>query len=249
MKIIFVIGTGRSGTGILSNMIACHPDVTNCGESHFLPTLMYTYKDAAFEQMVDIIYDHQDSDGNAHGWQRNYDLASSLQRDCSFDADDIVAKPRLLESFYNKLHGYSDIYIDKTPYYGLMAKDIEDEFGADNVKFIHIIRDKDDTIASMQKHSGLCKMIRKGLFQSGEASPLYASVLKDIDGSPVTYEEAAKYYDDTLKGIQYQAEFLRGNYCEVRYERLIKEPQFIFGNIAKFLNLETWTDRAVKLIK
>lgn len=240
-KYVFVVGTGRCGTSLISNMLGCHPEITNYGESHFIPTLMYKYKDEIVSEWIKAMYNHPDSDGKPHPWQRTstyLDLMQGLMYNRLSEFTDM---------FWNISNGKNKIKLDKTPYYGLIMNDLKVFFG--NTYFIHIMRNKKDTIRSIQGHSGLNKLVRFGVFPK-PVSPLYDSQLKDIDGSPVTDEEASDYIDSTIKAIRKEAGKLDdGEYYELDMEELIDNPHKKLSMIAREIGLSSWIEDASKVIR
>ena len=42
---IFIVGSPRSGTGLLRNMVRAHPRISIPGESHFIPHFFQSYGD------------------------------------------------------------------------------------------------------------------------------------------------------------------------------------------------------------
>jgi len=252
MKICFIIGTGRSGTGILSNMLGLHNNILNYGETHFLPTLIFKYGNESVENKIDVIFNHPSSEGRKQPWQ-NEETKIIFKQICKkYNA---TTNKELVELFlqfglsnYNtNLVNINDYYIiDKTPHYGLFGNELLKIWK--DAKFIHIIRNKVKTMESMQKHSGFTRLIRSKLidkFKNG--SYLYDGKIKNFDPSRVDNKEMEIFYDYIINTIKLNT---TKEYIEIQYEELMNEPNRILTDIYNFLNIPVNNNKlSIALIK
>ena len=204
----FFVGRGRSGTTLLRAMFDAHPEMAVPDESHFVVTL--GRRRAEFE--------HQGGFRSElfidHLFGRPAFKLWGLDRDellNDFERANPVDYPgaiRALYASYARSQGKSR-YADKTPIYVLHIEFLSQLFP--EAKFVHIIRDGRDVALSYL----------------------------DMQWGPESVEEAAVYWKRFVKKGRSAGRSLGpSRYCEVKYERLLEDPEGIVRSLCSFLDLE-----------
>ncbi|MEG4251831.1 sulfotransferase [Microcoleus sp. Pol10D4] len=135
MKRIFLVGAPRSGTTILQSLLAAHPEVISFPESKFFHYLLY-------DQFA----------GKLPGRMEAFFKDEIKRPELLKDFDDSQSVEAKASWFVRVLDGLAaeqkkSIWLEKTPEHIYFIDDIERFLP--NAKFIHILRNGMDTIASM----------------------------------------------------------------------------------------------------
>ncbi|MEG4444370.1 sulfotransferase [Microcoleus sp. AT9_B5] len=135
MKRIFLVGSPRSGTTILQSLLAAHPEVISFPESKFFHYLLY-------DQFA----------GKLPGRMETFFNDEIKRPELLKDFDDSQTVEAKVSWFVRVLDGLAaeqkkSIWLEKTPEHIYFIDDIE-RFLPD-AKFIHLLRNGMDTIASM----------------------------------------------------------------------------------------------------
>jgi len=88
-------------------------------------------------------------------------------------------------------------------------------------RFIHVIRDGRSVSASLVRQAWIDPATRKPV------------------ASCQSIPNAARYWTDVVRGIRQQAGSVPGRYLEIRYERLVSEPEAVMREVLAFLG-ERW---------
>ena len=135
MKRIFLVGAPRSGTTILQSLLAAHPEVISFPESKFFHYLLYDKFAEKFSSRMETFFKDE------------------IKRpELLKDFDDSQTTENKVGWFVGVLDGLAaeqnkSIWLEKTPEHIYFLEDI-DNFLPD-AKFIHILRNGMDVIASM----------------------------------------------------------------------------------------------------
>ncbi|MEG4228921.1 sulfotransferase [Microcoleus sp. N9_B2] len=137
MKRIFLIGSPRSGTTMLQSLLAAHPEVISFPESKFFQYLLYKKFAGKFPGRMETFFKDEI---NRPELLQGFDDSQSLGTKVSW----FVGVLDGLAAEQNK-----SIWLEKTPEHIYFIDDIE-RFLPD-AKFIHILRNGIDTIASLHE--------------------------------------------------------------------------------------------------
>jgi hypothetical protein len=204
----FVIGCVRSGTTLLQSIIASHPQLQSFPESHFF---RYIYSD---------------------GWRRRAGLANKkgilrlkqFIEDCKYShLHHLIPKYNLFADTYAKSfikildtithNNENEYWIEKTPSHLYNINDIEKY--VNNAKFIHIIRNGEDVIAS--------------LFEATRDNP-------DVWNGARSIEVCVKRWK---KDIEISKNFEnKKNHFIVNYNELVNNTEYLIKEICAFLEIE-----------
>lgn len=255
----FIVGSGRCGTKFLRNMLILHPNINICVETHFLPVLydLYRLKPIIFEEYFSIINEHYDSKGSK--WICN--LLKSEGKNCDSFKEDFAKFCSNIESgsivdyterLQKYLYGEGDYLVgDKTPHYGTIMTTLKEMWP--NAKFIHLLRDGVYTSQSMTKHQGFIKVINKGISLTDLDRCSYKGRIGEYSSEPIRIEEATLFWKDVvLKTLEEAESIPNSDYCEIKYEDLIRDPIQSLITIAQFLNItphKKWLSEASLLPK
>ena len=208
-KAVFIVGSARSGTTLLQSMLASHPEVFSFPETHFFRGTIskfsflrwfkfYGKKDREFiRQFIDRV-----ERGN---------LVDKIPPATFSTAEWIKGLLNLLDSLSQNSTG--KIWVEKTPmhlYFASLIEEVRPE-----TKFIHIIRDGTDVVAS--------------LFDASGKNP------NAFDGEQSIQKCIFRWKID----IQVHKKHLRKhNHHFVFYKDLIYKTDVALGQICEFLEME-----------
>jgi hypothetical protein len=114
-----------------------------------------------------------------------------------------------------------EIFLEKTPAHSLLIPQIIKLLP--QAKFLHLVRDPRDVIASM----------------------IAASKDWGTSWAPRTAPQAARKWAQHVNAVEKAAPFVpTGQFLEISYEDLFREPLFTLREIVKFLNL-SWSDEEI----
>lgn len=209
-KKIFLVGCPRSGTTLLQSLLTAHPQITSFPESHFFRHLIP--KPSSRRYLFGII--------SRKAKPRFEAFLKELEREdlLSYLPNSAIFQYQYVHSFIKVLDQITQeqgktIWIEKTPghihYIDYIQKNIKE------AKFIHIVRNGTDVVASLYEVTHNYPQIW------GEAW----SINKCIK----------QWTKDVAISLQYQA---RPNHILVRYEQLVIDPTLILREICNFINID-----------
>lgn len=227
---VFLVGCPRSGTTLLQTMLSAHPLIKSFPETHFFDRLLKLEGHTSLCEKPKGLYRQRTQALMAHvrtalGWVKpvNTEKAWQILRAMPEldDAHMHIESTRLrtqVEAFMYALdtmalRSGADIWIEKTPdhlhFAALISRFIP------NAKFIHIIRNGADTVASLY-----------------DAAQKYPAVWSDVS----LVENAVKRWNASLMcSMRYRG---KSQHYFVFYEKLVKEPENTLREICKFLGCE-----------
>lgn len=138
MKRVFLVGAPRSGTTILQSLLASHPEITSFPETKFFH---YLWSDRLKSRLTDRLREF------FHREIRRPDLYDEWVSETSLTSDRIKWFVGILDKL--AVEGGNSIWLEKTPEHVYFVRDILDHLP--DAKFIHIVRNPLDVIASMRK--------------------------------------------------------------------------------------------------
>ncbi|MBW3585304.1 MAG: sulfotransferase, partial [Cyanobacteria bacterium 0813] len=137
MKRIFLVGSPRSGTTMLQSLLAAHPEVISFPESKFFHYLLYKKFSGKFAGRMEAFFKDEI---NRPELLQGFDDSQSVAAKVSW----FVGVLDGLAAEQNK-----SIWLEKTPEHIYFIEDIQRLLP--DAKFIHILRNSMDTIASLHE--------------------------------------------------------------------------------------------------
>lgn len=201
MKQIFLVGAPRSGTTILQSLLAAHPEVISFPESKFFHYLLYDQFAGKLPNRMEAFFKDEIKRPEL---LKDFDDSQTVEIKTSW----FVGILDSLAAEQNK-----SIWVEKTPEHMYFIDDIE-RFLPD-VKFIHILRNGMDTIASMYEAT---KSFNE-LWGAGW----------DLNHCIERWEYAM------LTSHKYVN---KSNHILVKYEELLDDKTKILREICKFMGIE-----------
>lgn len=138
MKRVFLVGAPRSGTTILQSLLASHPEITSFPETKFFH---YLWSDRLKPRLPDRLREF------FHREIHRPDLCDKWVSETSLTSDRIKWFVGILDKL--AVEGGNSIWLEKTPEHVYFVRDILDYLP--DARFIHIVRNPLDVIASMRK--------------------------------------------------------------------------------------------------
>ena len=195
------MGSPRSGTTILQSLLAAHPEVISFPESKFFHYLLYDQLARKLPSRMEAFFKDEIKRPEL---LKDFDYSQTVETKASW----FVGVLDGLAAEQNK-----SIWLEKTPEHMYFIDDIE-RFLPD-AKFIHILRNGMDTIASMY-----------------EATRSFNELWGpgwDLNHCIERWEHAM------LTSHKYVN---KSNHILVKYEELLDDPKKILGEICKFMGIE-----------
>jgi len=239
---IFVVGTGRSGTNLLRQMLNCHPELYIATETHFISTLLNEIdkKKISVCEFCKIVPNHWTSDGSRwikfHLMEGGRDRKNFKNEFETFFHKKHGTVKELTEAFFEFCYGDKLIFGDKTITYGLHMGKISEHWP--EAKFIHMVRDGRFAARSMQKHSGFVRIINSN-YKKFLGNFAYENRIGQFSSDPVSLEKCLKFWEYFATEIVKESRHVKnGNYIEIRYEELILYPLVTLIKIANFIGVK-----------
>ncbi|MEG4008426.1 sulfotransferase [Microcoleus sp. Pol11C1] len=201
MKRIFLVGAPRSGTTILQSLLAAHPEVISFPESKFFHYLLYDQFAGKLPGRMEAFFKDEIK---RHELLQDFDDSQTLEAKASWFVrvlDGLAAEQK------------KSIWLEKTPEHIYFIDDIE-RFLPD-AKFIHILRNGMDTIASMYE-------------ATRSFNELWGAGW-DLNHCIDRWEHAM------LTSHKY---INKSNHILVKYEELLDNKTLILGEICNFMGIE-----------
>ena len=192
---IFVGGAPRSGTTLVRAILNAHPDIACGPELRAFPALARLYKETVAT------------------------VGPTLEAHYFFNADELKASFReLMASFLEPFHERSGkrFVAEKTPANALYFRELHKLFPES--RFIHVVRDPRDVVASLIKMDWRDE-------KSGERLPITASI-----------KGAALGWRDHVAAA-HAARGAGAPVFDLHYERLVAAPAETIANLFKFLGV------------
>lgn len=247
----FVVGTGRSGTTLVRDVLRLHPAVyVPSSESHWIPYqheicgagrkpvtlhagIVERFSFPGGELMVDVMA----ADVGLSGAGLLAATAAALGRE---DAT-LVEYDEALYGVLAAAAGRSVIG-DKTPCYCLHMPLLQQLWP--EVKFVHVIRDGRDVALSMSRHLGFQRMVALASVSWGPLALDRGYAMPNKLEREPALQDYLHLWADRLRPALDDAKRLRpGTYLEIRYESLIRNPRAETDRLARFLEVsrpEEW---------
>jgi len=207
---LFLVGCPRSGTTLLQSILATHPQIASFPESHFFEHLSAPWPWGAIFGLVSpkayfTLEEFLQLLDQAHKVQE------SLPELVLFKYQYVSLFIELLDTLTEQ-QGKS-FWLEKTPGHLRHIKDIEQlVVGA---KFIHLIRNGEDVVASLY-----------------EATRKYS---KDFGGSYWSIDQCIEWWK---KDIKISRTYLhKPNHILVKYEHLIEAPKLVITELCDFIGV------------
>ena len=201
MKRIFLVGSPRSGTTILQSLLAAHPEVISFPESKFFHYLLYDQFAGKLPNRMEAFFKEEIKRPEL---LKDFDYSQTVETKASW----FVGLLDGLAAEQNK-----SIWLEKTPEHIYFIEDIE-RFLPD-AKFIHILRNGMDTIASMYD-------------ATRSFNELWGAGW-DLNHCIERWEHAM------LTSYKYVN---KSNHILVKYEDLLDDKTKLLGKICKFMGIE-----------
>jgi hypothetical protein len=197
----FVVGVPRSGTTLLRLMLDAHPKLTIPPETHFVPAVIRAVRRGrTADGVAAVITDHR-------RWA-DFGLDADALRE-RIGAVDPLEAGGAIRAFYEL---YADKqgkprWGDKTPGYATKMRRIQKALP--EARFIHVIRDGRDVIASRARRA---------------------------QREPLPVDVAARRWKRRVLSTRKRAEDVE-HYMEVRYEDLVAGPEETLRRVCSFIEL------------
>lgn len=147
-SINFIVGMGRSGTTLLTNILHRHPQIISTPENNFL-LFTKNLRDKDFQIKV-----NRDTFIASNGLKHNHETSIwSLNESVKKDLENVSTFCEACISMYkhyDESKQNASIIVDKNPIYTLHIQKLSEILP--NAKFIAIVRDYRDNIVSRKKH-------------------------------------------------------------------------------------------------
>jgi hypothetical protein len=191
----------RSGTTLLRLMLDAHPELTIPPETHFIPAVIRAMRRGrSADRVADVIVHHR-------RWNDfGLDAGELRDRIRALDPLDAGAAVRAFYELYAEKQA-KPRWGDKTPGYATKMRRIQKALP--EARFVHVIRDGRDVVASRARRS---------------------------QREPLPVDVAARRWKRRVVSTRRRAQDVE-HYMEVRYEDLIAEPEAALRSVCAFVEL------------
>ena len=200
MKRIFLVGCPRSGTTMLQSLLAAHPEVISFPESKFFHYLLYKKFAANFPARMEAFFKDEI---NRPELLQGFDDRQTLETKVSWFVEVLDG----LAAEQNK-----SIWLEKTPEHIYFIQDIERLLP--EAKFIHILRNSMDTIASLH---------------DATRNP------NELWGDGWDLDHCCKRWKEAVLISHKYAN--KSHHILVKYEELLDNKTQVLGNICDFMGI------------
>ncbi len=253
----FVVGTSRSGSTLLRHMLAAHLDVRILNESHWVPRMWAAFgtTTAPLDELISIV-DSTHWDSGRRVVDVNLELAGrtwdSLTQGLRTRLGELASVAAFHDALVDEVFGAAPGSVrrgDKTPDYGFYMAMLQRQWP--EARFVHIVRNGIDTARSMSLHSGCQLMISAGYDNWVPLS--YNHVYEQYERLDLPFGSYVASWRRRMIRIREESAALRnGSYLEVRYERLVAEPELVIRDVAAHLDLaltDAWLEQCSRLVR
>lgn len=204
-EIAFIIGMGRSGTTLLTNMLNSHPEVIATPENEFVIHSFQAFEHQDFnnEKVVDAFIQMFDQNFNRviSIWKPGSELKRDIQTSADKSFATICKLAYLNYPLSHKEKKNVTWVVDKNPSYSMHIEKLNSLFP--KAKFIVIVRDYRDNILSRRKYSDENVPIHK---LAADWNYYYERIFRDLKKCGksfhlIRYEDLAENPTDYLSGI------------------------------------------------
>ena len=232
---IFIVGSSRSGTTMLSRILGNHSKIFTFRELHFFSRLLNSSlsSELSNEESQHLLAKLLCVQKNGIFFQNKYknfynEAAKLLLKDPVKNALDIYS---LFLNEMTKLRS-NEIACEQTPNNMYYVQEILDYFP--NAKIINMVRDQRDVLLSQKN-----KWKRK--FLGASKIPLSEAIRSYVNYHPIT---TAKIWDSSLRHTTKYMDHPRVKI--VNFEELIKDSEFVVNEICSFLRID-YQDKMLKV--
>lgn len=207
----FIVGIGRSGTTLLTDMLNGNPSISAAPENNFilfgknLSTLSGSNLIAEFKTLFTLNHNHTQSI-----WKPDLSFLEKYDLNEPHISYQDLCKEVYLNNNLAKDKNLIKVFVDKNPVYSLYIKDLIALFP--DAKFILLTRDYRDNIVSRRKHT------------EGTISKLM-----------VSYAASWRLYYTSI--LKYEQKFPE-KFIRVKYETIVEQPKETLNRITDFLNID-----------
>ena len=224
---IFIVGSSRSGTTMLSRILGNHSKIFTFRELHFFSRLCDSSlsSELSNEESQRLLAKLLCVQKNGIFYQNKYknfynEAAKLLLKDPIKNAVELYS---LFLNKITKLRSH-EIACEQTPNNMYYAQEILDYFP--NAKIINMVRDQRDVLLSQKN-----KWKRK--FLGASKIPLSEAIRSYVNYHPIT---TAKIWDSSLSHtVKYMDD---PRFKVVKFEELIKDPELVVNEICSFLRID-----------
>lgn len=211
-NMVFLVGCPRSGTTWLQKLLAAHPKVGTGEESHFFSLYIGPQLRAWNDQKTRHFHDGLGHAAGPQAYFREEEFLAILKNYVS----------ALLKPIVDRLQP-DEWFLEKTPSHALYIPEIKQLLP--DSRFIHLIRDCRDVVASLMTASRSW-----GASWAPSSAKLAAAMW-------VQHVEAVKIGARNLSSREFR---------EIRYEELWSSPLETLKNLSEWLGI-VWSEDAIKL--
>lgn len=201
MKRIFLVGAPRSGTTILQSLLAAHPEIISFPESKFFHYLLYEEFATKLPSRLETFFRDEI---NRPEFLHDFDNSQTDENKAAWFV-------RILDGL--AVEGNKSIWLEKTPEHIYFIEDIQRL--VPDAKFIHILRNGMDTIASLY-----------------EATRTFSNLWGGVWDLEHCIE---RWKDAVLISHKYVNE---SRHMFVKYEELIDNKNLVLAGICDFIGIE-----------
>lgn len=208
----FIVGMGRSGTTLLTNMLNLNPSIIACPENEFVLFTQSAFKNKDFESESTVnsfvnLFNYKFSKIISF-WKPKPELKNSISRLKNKNFANVCKQVYLNYPFAKNSPGKISWIIDKNPIYSLYMDDLHQLFPES--KFIVLTRDFRDNVLSRKKFS-------------------------DKKSSLYTLAVSWNYFYDSIFASIHKNKL---DYTLLRYEDLVDHPTESLQKLCAFLHIE-----------
>jgi hypothetical protein len=256
----FVVGTGRSGTTMLRNLLRLHPRVHLPRETHWIPILFNSFglRRVPVDELIGLVQQVYMAKGRSAlerilAEEKIDDGAFSDRLRATLPADGLASIAEFMNGFRRIIgeHRGRDLIGDKTPDYGLCMGTLQAIWP--EARFLHIGRDGRDVAMSMSKVLSFRLLAAWGInhWWAIALQRQYEIKLDEADAE-IPLERFFELWHSRIMRIRDERNRLRpGTYLEVSYEDLLSRSRETLNRIAEFLEFpeaESWIDASIAQI-
>lgn len=248
-KIIYIAGYGRSGSTLLARILGCHEDIFTVGELiNFLNLIdndnsicscgREIQRCSFWSTIIQTTKKHYKNTSALADVQKRTESISNLFRHILGSASDKIiyedAQRNIIRIIFQKLPDNVKYIVDssKTTWSRFLRPIALSKISSQHVKVIHIVRDGRGCMWSMIKGT--------------DTGLLRGSTLKRHSPFPVI-RTAIHWSLANWAAHIFQASHPSENYCRIRYEDIVEQPERICTTLGSFLGVNL--DRQVEIIR